>query len=247
MLLIKRVFIALLASFILCAPLLADMQLFDIESRENAYLAGDSEVGIILLHRRAKHARFHVVEPLRVALNQGRGWHTLSLQMPNADVVFDQYGQFFPEAYHRIQSGIDYLRKVKGVKQVIIIGHGMGARMAAAFLDEYPNAAVDSLIMVGMRNGGEGILDPIPHLRRIHVPVLDIYSDRESRDLNSARERSQFASRTYVQVAIKGADYDYTQQSKLQELFAYVVVWVDTFAGARKAAEDQPEANSPAI
>ena len=110
----KRFAITIFASMLLCSQLLADTALFDVESSDNPYLEGSNEIGIILLHSRAKHARSHVVEPLRVALNQARGWHTLSLQMPNQDIAFNDYGKFFPEAYYRIQRGIDFLHSKGG-------------------------------------------------------------------------------------------------------------------------------------
>lgn len=206
---------------------------------KDAYLKGKTNIGIILLHRRGQHARFHVVNPLRIFLNETRDWHTLSMQMPDDDLQFTEYGKLFPKAYRRIHDGIDYLRHEAGVDVIFIIGHGMGGRMASAFLAKYPEAGIDGFVAVGLRNGGNYPLNPMDHLQEIKIPILDVYSDATQRDTNDAAMRKKFESRRYEQIKFKGADYDFSQRDQLGEMLFFVRIWLDKQIERILGTEDQ--------
>ena len=109
----------------------------------SVYLDGNgSRTAVILCHGRGKHPQWLVVEPLRKGIHGRLGYHTLSLQMPNDNKSWKEYADDFPEAFRRIQAGIDFLRNEKGIKIIYLVGHSMGSRMASAFLAANPDAEI---------------------------------------------------------------------------------------------------------
>ena len=100
---------------------------------KNAYLdGGDSKVAVILAHGRGQHPTWDVVDPLRKGIHKELGYHTLSLQMPTGSGGWKSYEDYFPDAYKRIQSAIDFLRKEKKVEKIYLMGHSMGSLEATS-------------------------------------------------------------------------------------------------------------------
>ena len=197
---------------------------------ESVYLDGNgSRTAVILCHGRGKHPQWHVVEPLRKGIHSRLGYHTLSLQMPNYDKSWKEYANDFPEAYRRIQAGIDFLRNEKGIKIIYLVGHSMGSRMASAFLAEHPDAGVAGFIGVGMRNNGGRPLDASASLAKVTIPVLDVYGDGGDRkDQQHAWERESLVSASYRQVLIPDANHRFTEHE--DELVRMVVDWLSSQA-----------------
>lgn len=221
----RLLIIAIVAPFILISQ--SANAIFEKKEIKHIYLQGKTDIGVILLHKRGYHPQHYVVNPLRIALNKSRDWHTLSLQMPNSDHLPKDYDIHFPDAYERIQGAITYLRDKKRVSRVIIIGHGMGARMAAAFIAKHYNKEVIAFIGIGMRNVGDYPLNPVDHLKDFQIPVLDIYNEGISRDKRFASERSKFRSKMYVQLPFPGTDFDFRKEENLAELIFQVTRWLD--------------------
>jgi len=193
----------------------------------DAYLDGkQSDIAVILCHGRGKHATWLVVDPLRKAIHKKLGYHTLSLQMPTADVDWRDYEYFFPQAYKKIELAIRFLKEKKGVKAVYLMGHSMGSRMASSFLARHPDAGVSGFIGVGIRNGGDVPLDSNENLRNVKLPVIDLYGDGgNARDKYHAMKRSDMLSQRYQQVLIPGANHKFTEHEA--EMINAVVSWLE--------------------
>jgi hypothetical protein len=175
------------------------------------YLKGkDSNVGVILAHGLGSGPDSAVVGPLRKSINKELGFHTLSLQMPvvsgagTTDRYFE-YSLTFPEAYKTIQAGIDFLKKEKGVKRIYL---SMGGRMTTGFLAQNPDSGVIGYIGVGLLGGGQEPLNTNLNLKKVKVPVIDVYADSDP-DAESAEFRKPFVSDRYIQVVISGAMHNY--------------------------------------
>jgi pimeloyl-ACP methyl ester carboxylesterase len=167
-----------------------------------------TETVVILAHGRGEGPDGKVVGPLRKAINKESGFHTLALQMPLLPVKnFKAYAPTFPDAYQTIQAAIDYLTKEKGVKRIYVMGYSMGARMTTSFLVQHPHPAVVGFIGVGVLEGGGEPLDANENIRRVHLPVIDLYADSTPLDLRSAEARRALISDRYKQVRIEGATH----------------------------------------
>jgi len=170
----------------------------------------ETTTAVVLAHGIGGGPDAKVVGPLRKAINKELGFYTLSLQMPVLPGKdFRAHAPAFPDAYKTIQAGIDYLTKEKGVKRIYIVGYSMGARMTSAFLAEQPHPAVVGFIGVGVLEGGGEPLDANQNLRRVRLPVIDIYADKTPLDLRSAENRQSLVSDSYRQIRIEGADHSF--------------------------------------
>lgn len=173
-----------------------------------AYLdGGGSKYGLILCHGRGKYPTWKVVDPLRKGVNEKLGYHTLSIQMPNADKNWKDYADDFPEAYSRIRNAILYLKQEKGVEKIFLMGHSMGSRMASAFMAKDNDQLINGLILAGCRNNGGGVLNCKSNVVDLALPVLDIWGGGEKKDVKAANERQSLQSKTYTQINIPNADH----------------------------------------
>jgi hypothetical protein len=180
---------------------------------------------IILAHGRGEGPDGKVVGPLRRVINKELGFYTLSLQMPVLSVKdFRAYAPTFPDAYKTIQAAIDYLTKEKGVKRIYLMGYSMGARMTSAFLVEKPHPIVVGFIGVGLLKGGGEPLDANQNVRRIRLPVIDLYADSTPLDLKSAEERRSIVSDRYKQIRINGASHSF--QGNDSRLAQEIIAWL---------------------
>jgi pimeloyl-ACP methyl ester carboxylesterase len=183
------------------------------------YLEGkDSKVAVILAHGQGLDPDAMVVGPLRRSIHKELGFHTLSLSMPTLAgaktlELFEEYESTFPDAYGRIQAAIDFLRKEKGVERIYLMGHSMGGRMTSAFLANHPDAPVIGFIGVGLLAGGKEPLNTNLNLRKIKIPVIDVYAEND-RDAKSAEFRRPFVSDRFLQVPVPGAKHDYRGYEK---------------------------------
>jgi len=203
---------------------------------DGKYLDGkDAKVGVILAHGQGADPDSLVVGSLRKAINKELGFHTLSLQMPiipgrKTMEQAHQYASTFPDAYERIQKAIDFLKKEKGVTRVYLMGYSMGGRMTCAFIANHPDSGVAGFIAVGLLGGGEEPLNGNATIRRVKIPVLDVFAD-SGRDAKAADFRSRFVSPRYKQVPIPGARHEY--EGHESEVNAAAVAWLKERTAAR--------------
>jgi pimeloyl-ACP methyl ester carboxylesterase len=194
---------------------------------QGEYLDGkDAKVGVILAHGRGLHPDGNVVGPLRRAVHEELGFHTLSLQMPDPGADSPDSPELaaaFPEAYRRIQAGIDFMKKEKGVERIYLMGHSMGGRMTSAFLASNPDPVVVGFIGVGLTAGGKEPVNTNLNLRKVKVPVIDVYTPDDF-EAKAAAFRTAMVSERFVQVSIPGAKHSYRGYEK--PVADAVVAWL---------------------
>jgi len=199
------------------------------EMPKGKYLEGkNSKVGVILAHGQAADPDARVVGPLRQAINEELGFHTLSLQMrvvlgARTPDKFTEYAGTFPEAYKTIQAGIDFLRKEKGVERIYLMGYSMGGRMTTGFLAEHPESGISGFIGIGLHGGGQAPLNPNQNLHKIKIPVIDVYAD-SGPDARAAEFRKKFLSNRYTQAGMAGATHDFKGYEN--QFTAAVISWL---------------------
>ena len=134
------------------------------------------------------------------------------------------YAATYPEAYKTLQSSIDFLTKEKGAKRIYVMGYSMGARMTTSFLASQQIPEVVGYIGVGVLEGGGDLLDANLSIRKLLVPVIDLYADSTPLDLSSAEKRKAWVGEKYKQVQIRGANHSFRgYDSALSEA---VVAWL---------------------
>jgi pimeloyl-ACP methyl ester carboxylesterase len=199
------------------------------EMPKGEYLEGKaSKSGVILAHGQGLDPDSQVVGPLRKAIHRELGFHTYSLQMPTlpgriGPELGAQYVTTFPDAYQRIHSAIDFLKKDKGVERVYLMGYSMGGRMTTAFLANNPDAGIVGFIGVGLWAGGQEPLNTNLNLRKVKVPVIDIYAENDL-DAKFAEVRKPFVSERFKQVPIAGVKHDYRGADK--QIADAVIAWL---------------------
>lgn len=211
------------------------------EQPDGAYLdGGSSKVGVILVHGRFGghgNARSPVVNPLRIAIHERLGFHTLSLEYPQSRRSrsgTDEAGNF-PAAYQRLDSAIAFLTKEKGVTQIYVMGHSLGTRITISYLADHPVPALRGYIGVGVYGGGrcgEGVASPLDSLcnlktilrQKPDLPVIDVVAMGDETDVRFANGRSALVSPTYQQVRVEGADHLF--RANEDEMVNAVVDWL---------------------
>lgn len=175
--------------------------------------------GVILLHHGAGHAdSLGVIHGLRVGLIN-HGWETLSLQLPLASEGAPEWesDQLIPKALPRIQAGLDYYTQRK-LKQIVLIGHGLGGRMAARFVAEQPKPEIKGLILINMALRADQQADR-EALKKVKLPLLDLMGDRDLPALESARLRRETlrygGNPDYRQDRIIGAGQDFIGREQM--------------------------------
>jgi len=157
-----------------------------LQSGEHEFLtiyteADEPKGAVIIMHGRGFHPNWSdVAYPLRVGLVE-QGWNTLSLQMPvlHKEARFYDYLEIMPEAFPRIEAGIDYL-KAQGNEKIILIAHSCSVHMSMAWVDAGRMRDIDGFIGIGMGavDYGQPMEKPFP-LEMLTVPVLDVYGGEE--------------------------------------------------------------------
>ena len=192
--------------------------------------------GVILVHGRGVHPAWGFVDNLRADIAEA-DFHTLSLQMPilAIDAPFGAYGKTFPEAFERIDAGIQYLKQ-KGVKRVLLIGHSSGAMTAVAYVAKHPQTPVTGIVAIGLSTYpvGPDTMQPALMLKSVRVPVLDIYGANDLHEVLSYNEARRTAAQTagnkgYSAVRAPDANHFFTDQ--YEALKKHVLDWLRRNAG----------------
>lgn len=147
---------------------------------------------IILLHDTGGHPNQQaIIKSLRTFFPE-HNWATLSLQMPirEASAPIEDYFSLFPNAKARLLAGIQFAKKEKAEK-IVVIGYGLGGLMASFALTEKApdvNALITISLPVLETNVKEA--ETLQIIPKITLPMFDIYGALDMPNVvNSARER----------------------------------------------------------
>lgn len=193
--------------------------------------AGEPKGAVVLMHGVGVHPDWpQVINPLRVGL-AGRGWRTLSIQLPVLpnEATFEEYVPLYPEAPARIEAALTFLGGVEG--PVFLIGHSMGTSMALYYMMNGGRPAVAGLVLIGANSGGEGSTDPQAELLAgARVPTLDLYGENDLVPVLTGLEvRAAVVAQTgntdYLQVEVPEADHFYDGYEP--QLLDAVESWLD--------------------
>jgi len=147
-----------------------------------------------------------VIHQLRKTLPEF-GWSTLSVQLPllNADTAtISEYGQTLPEIGKRIEAAIRFFNS-KGIANIALIGKGMGATAGAGYLADDSGSQIQALVGISLRGYAEAsdswLYSP-NSLRKLSLPILDIYGSRDYQDVtNSVTARARSAKQASLATA----------------------------------------------
>lgn len=181
------------------------------------------KAGVILLHDEGQHPDWpDVISPLRRGL-PAHGYATLSLQAPilPRGAPLTGYALALDEAPPRIRAGIKFLRN-KGIKRIMLIGHGMGATMASAYLAQAKDPGITAFAGLALdapeTQSTIYKLDPRLHaptmLAKIRIPVLDLYGGLDRPTIVDAapkRAKAAAGNKHYLQVKLDYADHSFTR------------------------------------
>ncbi len=205
-----------------------DVRFLAILTKTNA----DVRLGAaILLHDAGENADGpDVIGPLRRHLTL-RGWDTLSLQLPRPThpTSAAERKAAVDLAPDRLKSAVDFLQ-AQQASPLVLVGHGLGAEMALAYLAGTPDAAVRALAAIGLSAGTGGDEDPVIRtLSQLRHPMLDLIGERDDEQaLASAEARRGAAKRNgregYRQDRVMGADHRFSglQTSLLQRVASWM-------------------------
>ena len=197
----------------------------------------DKNRAVVVMHGTGIHPNWQqVIQPLRVELAP-HSWNTLSIQMPvlENEAEHAAYAPLFDEVAPRIDAAIAYL-KAKGAKQVVLIGHSMGAAMTAYYLAS-AKRDVQGFVAIGMQGAEDPRMDGVRSLGKITLPVLDLSGSEDLEGvLASTAERAQAAAKAgnsrFVQVKMAGANHFF--DGREDELVEAVAKWLEGLPRAEK-------------
>ncbi len=172
--------------------------------------------GVLLVHDVAAHPDWPgVVHPLRSRLPDF-GWHTLAMRAPAA-----RYSQShllvrgaLEEGGEQIGAGLAHFKQ-QDVPNVVLLGYGWGAVVAARYLADNPDSDVTAAVLISPVVPGGARLPLVSWLEKITLPVFDVFG---SRDLAMAKKDAPTRRRAgrgrdgvpYRQIMIDGADHAYS-------------------------------------
>lgn len=185
-----------------------------------------------------------VVEPLRSRLPRG-GWATLSVQppVPVSDAPVSAYGAELPVVAKRIRAAVAFLRQKTKNVPIVLIGHGLGGAICARAIASDQTQGIAALVGIGMGSLRplQPMLDVPAQLRKIRLPVLDLYGSQDlDRVLRMAPKRRAAAreagNKDYEQMMVDGAGHGFHDMNDL--LVARVRGWMNKQTGPASSGRE---------
>lgn len=206
----------------------------------SVYLAGKTDVGVVLLHGHGGTSDGNVVGPLMKMFNADFGFHTLSLDLPQVagtppgPQLAAAYAPRYPEVEKLIDQGIDYLTREKNVKTVYLVGFSVGSRMMTAYLAKHPDRSFAGYVGVSTSCSGPEPMDSNDNLTQVKLPVLDIYGSGSPPDVSCAAGRKGLAEtgNRYKQVQVTGAPHNFRGYET--QLTRPVAAWLQELSAGAK-------------
>ena len=178
-----------------------------------------AKTALVILHGVAVHPDHGLIGTLRMTLADS-GFTTLSLQMPvlAADTPPESYARVFPLAAERISAAAKWLAE-RGYRDLVIVSHSLGSRMANAYFDGTGKPAYRRWVALGLADEfSQGFAENKP------VPVLDVQGDTDLPAVlknGPARKRVAESIPGGRQLTIVGADHFYAgRQAELTAAIA---------------------------
>ena len=172
--------------------------------------------GAIVLHGSGVHPNWdQVIRPLRSQLPD-HGWSTLSVQLPVLanEAEYKDYIPLFQEVKPRIDAAVKFF-KSKGVQNIVIISHSLGAGMASYYMANKPNSSIRALVAVGVSGvlfKSDKKVGYLTSLKKITVPILDIYGSNDldivlKGEKDKANTARKAGNKKYTQIKVIGANH----------------------------------------
>ncbi len=184
---------------------------------------------VLILHGARQNPDWKdVIRPLRLALPD-YGWTSLSIDMPAValEASDKSYTELLERATASILSAQGYLQDA-GARRIVLIGYGLGARMAVDWLSKTPQPSIKALVLISMADGSlNSGIDSNQDLLNITIPILDIYAEHDSSNILQAaaeRYRNRVRLAPYRQLEIHSANQYYNQQN--DELIKRIRGWL---------------------
>ena len=180
--------------------------------------------GAIILHGSGVHPNWdQIIRPLRSQLPE-HGWSTLSVQLPvlSNEAEYDDYIPLFKEVTPRINAGVKFL-KAKGLQNIVIIAHSLGAGMASYYMAKKPDSSIQALVAVGVSGvlfKSDKKVGYLTSLKKITVPVLDIFGSNDL-ELVLKGEKAKAATarkagnKNYTQIKVNGANHFFANKEDI--------------------------------
>lgn len=206
--------------------------------------------GLILLHDRGHNPDWPgLMRPLRIGLARA-GWESLAVQMPMSavDAPAALLDRDRKEALARIAAAVNWFKGHK-VFNLPLIGHGLGAAYALAYLEsvQAPSGQLVAAPVTEPRIAALvliGILLPAPlrtgllaGMETLETPILDLYGSRDYAAVLAQAgvrlEAGRQARNSHYQqfrFPLAGHDFDTLQAPLVQRLRG----WLDRVAPARE-------------
>lgn len=200
----------------------------------------------IILHAADGHPNQEkLIKPLRTFLPD-HNWATLAIQLPVLGVGAEEYEYYslFDNANMRIQAAIDHLL-TGGVKNIVLIGYGVGGMMAAYYLKENVMVRdVKAIVAISLsvprtEYKQAQVLDFVAKIRQ---PFLDVFAAYDLPNVtDTARQRRVSAKQNpaYRQLEIEGEGHLFQHDEGL--VVKRVYSWINrTFKWLKKQGGLEP-------
>ena len=195
-----------------------------------------SSKGMIVLHGTGFHPNWEqVVQPVRVDMT-ARGWSTLSIQLPllEKSAAYEDYVPLYPEVPPRMRAATEYLTE-QGVDTIVVVAHSQGATMASYYLARTQHD-VKAFVAIGMSSQyKQPTINSAESLKRITIPVLDIFGSRDFPTVLQTAEARQQASghnKAYQQSIVDEAYHFFDNTDHEHQLLNIMSEWLDKQIGA---------------
>lgn len=194
----------------------------------------------IILHGTGVHPNWdQIIRPMRSQLPD-LGWSTLSVQMPVLanEAEYPEYALTFSDIAPRINAAVKFLRS-KGIQNIVLIGHSMGATMGAYYLAQKPTSDIKAFVSVG--STGRMFKDPeknyFKSLEKIKIPTLDVFGANDLPEVIESAKRKQMiatkaGNKAYSQIKFSGANHFFANREDI--LIKRVNGWLKKYAKKKK-------------
>ena len=180
---------------------------------------GSPQGGIILIHDAGGHPNWAgVIGPLRRRLPDF-GWSTLSIQLPEIPSSLDseKVKSLRQETDARIGAAIQEFSK-RNIRNIALIGHGMGARLSAGYLAKGQSSGVSGFVGISLETTPgrtPDLIELLKALEGINLPVLDLFGSHDNLGVLQTAKRRVLAAR-------RGANLASAQQNQKSFRFSSV-------------------------